>query len=54
MSVTGHFRDAEQISRTVKEAPIIESVDVLLSYPVQKFPRLGRIKLQEMIDAAGV
>ncbi len=52
--VTGHFRDAEQISTTVKDAPIIESVDVLLSYPVRKFPRLGRIKIQEMITVAGI
>lgn len=52
--VTGHFRNAEMISKTVKNAPFLKSVDVLLSYPVRKFPRLGRIKIEEMIAAAGV
>ncbi|MFW9834929.1 MAG: Lrp/AsnC family transcriptional regulator [Candidatus Thorarchaeota archaeon] len=52
--VTDHFRDAEQISRISKTTPFTKSVDVLLSYPVKKFPRLGRIKIEEMIRNAGL
>lgn len=52
--VTEHFRDAEQISLVTKNAPFAKSVDVLLSYPVKKFPRLGRIKIEEMINEAGI
>ncbi|MFX1544539.1 MAG: Lrp/AsnC family transcriptional regulator, partial [Promethearchaeota archaeon] len=54
MFVTEHFRDAEHISLGVKNAPFSESVDVLLSYPVKKFQRLGRIKIEEMIRDAGL
>ncbi|MFW9974994.1 MAG: winged helix-turn-helix transcriptional regulator [Candidatus Thorarchaeota archaeon] len=50
--VTNHFRDAEEISRITKNAPFSKSVDVLLSYPVKKFPRLGKIKIEEMIQDA--
>ena len=52
--VTEHFRDAEQISRAVKNGSLTKSVDVLLSYPVKKFPRLGRIRIEEMISEAGL
>ncbi len=52
--VTEHFRDAERISVALKKAPFPCSVDVLLSYPVKKFPRIGRIRLREMIAAAGI
>ena len=52
--VTEHFRDAEKISRLTKNAQFAKSVDVLLSYPVKKFPRLGRIELEHMIDEAGL
>ncbi|MFW9795556.1 MAG: winged helix-turn-helix transcriptional regulator [Candidatus Thorarchaeota archaeon] len=52
--VTDHFREAEQMSRIAKSAPFSKSVDVLLSYPVKKFPRLGRIKIEEMIQEAGI
>jgi DNA-binding Lrp family transcriptional regulator len=52
--VTEHFRDAEQVSVVTKDAPFSRSVDVLLSYPVKKFPRLGRIKIEEMIRNAGI
>ncbi len=52
--VTEHFRDAEQISRISKSAPFSKTVDVLLSYPVKKFPRLGRIRIEEMISKAGL
>lgn len=51
--VTEHFRDAEQFSRIIKNAPFSKAVDVLLSYPVKKFPRLGQIKISEMISDAG-
>ena len=54
MFVTEHFRDAEQISLVTKNAPFCKSVDVLLSYPVKKFPRLGHIKIEEMIREAGL
>ncbi|MFX1262698.1 MAG: winged helix-turn-helix transcriptional regulator [Promethearchaeota archaeon] len=52
--VTEHFRDAEKISSTAKNAPFSESVDVFLSYPVKKYPRLGRIKIEEMIRDASL
>ena len=52
--VTDHFRDAEEISRVTKNTPFTKKVDVLLSYPVKKFPRLGRIKIEEMIRDAGL
>jgi len=48
--VTKHFREAEQISNLVKNAPFAKCVDVLLSYPVRKFPRLGRIRIEELIS----
>jgi len=51
---TDHFRDARRISSVTKDAPFSESVTVLLSYPVRKFPRLGRIKIEEMINEAGL
>ncbi|OLS29134.1 MAG: putative HTH-type transcriptional regulator [Candidatus Thorarchaeota archaeon AB_25] len=50
--VTEHFRDAEQISRIIKNAVFSKTIDVLLSYPVTKFPRLGRIRIEEMIRDA--
>lgn len=52
--VTEHFRDAEQISQAVKSEPFSKSVDVLLSYPVKKYPRLGWRRIKEMIDEAGI
>jgi DNA-binding Lrp family transcriptional regulator len=52
--VTEHFRDAEKISQLTKSAHFAKSVDVLLSYPVKKFPRLGRTELEQMIDEAGL
>ncbi|MHA2178790.1 MAG: hypothetical protein ACXAAK_10620 [Candidatus Thorarchaeota archaeon] len=52
--VTEHFRDAEQISRTVMNSSFSKCVDVLLSYPVKKFKRLGRIKIEDMIKDAGL
>jgi hypothetical protein len=51
--VTEHFRDAEHISMITKDEVFSKSVDVLLAYPVRKFPRLGRIKIEEMIREAG-
>ncbi|MGY5860593.1 MAG: winged helix-turn-helix transcriptional regulator [Candidatus Thorarchaeota archaeon] len=50
--VTDHFRYAEKISRISKAYPHSKSIDVLLSYPVKKFPRLGRVKIVEMIKEA--
>ncbi|MFX1369820.1 MAG: winged helix-turn-helix transcriptional regulator, partial [Promethearchaeota archaeon] len=52
--VTEHFREAEQISLIVKNAPFSVSVNVLLSYPVKKFPRLGCVKIEELIREAGL
>ncbi|MFX1482258.1 MAG: winged helix-turn-helix transcriptional regulator [Promethearchaeota archaeon] len=52
--VTDHFAAAEVISNSIKKAPFTDVVDVLLSYPVRKFPRLGRIKIEEMIAEAGL
>lgn len=50
--VTEHFREAELIARNVKKAPFSNTVDVLLSYPVRKFTRLGTLRIQEMIQDA--
>ncbi|MHA2027358.1 MAG: winged helix-turn-helix transcriptional regulator [Candidatus Thorarchaeota archaeon] len=52
--VTNHFRDAEKMSRIIKDESFSKSVDVLLSYPVKKFPRLGRTKIEEMLHDAGI
>ncbi|MBE0527216.1 MAG: winged helix-turn-helix transcriptional regulator [Candidatus Thorarchaeota archaeon] len=52
--VTNHFRVAREIARVVRTASYSCSVDVLLSYPVTKFPRVGLIKLQQMIADAGL
>jgi len=52
--VADHFRDAQPIAQTVKNEKFCKSVDILLSYPVRKFPRLGTIKIREMIDDAGL
>ncbi|MFW9960794.1 MAG: winged helix-turn-helix transcriptional regulator [Candidatus Thorarchaeota archaeon] len=52
--VTDHFRDSQRISRIVKNNPHVVSVDVLLSYPVTKFPRLGRTNLEKLLTDAGV
>jgi DNA-binding Lrp family transcriptional regulator len=52
--VTGHFRDAESISKTVKNYAFSNSVDVLISYPVRKFPRFGHTKLKQLISESGV
>ncbi|MFX0108676.1 MAG: winged helix-turn-helix transcriptional regulator [Candidatus Hodarchaeota archaeon] len=50
--VTDHFRDAAIVARGVKEAPFVESADVLLCYPVEKHPRYGQILLEEMLKEA--
>jgi DNA-binding Lrp family transcriptional regulator len=52
--VTDHFRDAQPITQAVKNEDFCHSVDVLLSYPVRKFPRLGTIKIRELIAEAGI
>ncbi len=52
--VTDHFLDAERISKVVKNNPRSVAVDILLSYPVTKFPRLGRTKLEKLLANAGV
>ncbi|MBN2228417.1 MAG: winged helix-turn-helix domain-containing protein [Candidatus Thorarchaeota archaeon] len=52
--VTEHFRDAGPITRKVKGTSFCDSVDVLLSYPVRKFTRIGTLRIQEMICEAGL
>lgn len=52
--VTDHFREASDISRTVKNEVFSCSVDILLSYPVTKFPRVGMLKIQQLIADAGL
>ena len=52
--VTEHFRVAGEMARAVDVAPYSCSVDVLLSYPVTKFPRVGMLKIQQLISKAGV
>ena len=52
--VTDHFRDAQPIAQVVKNEESCLSVDVLLSYPVRKFTRLGTNKIRDMIIEAGI
>ncbi|MBN2228415.1 MAG: winged helix-turn-helix transcriptional regulator [Candidatus Thorarchaeota archaeon] len=52
--VTKHFRDAELISSRIKNECFTKSIDILLSFPVKKFPRLGRIRLEKMISEANL
>ncbi|MFW9845007.1 MAG: Lrp/AsnC family transcriptional regulator [Candidatus Thorarchaeota archaeon] len=52
--VTDHFRDARDIARVVDDETFSCTVDTLLSYPVKKFPRVGMLKIQEMIAEAGI
>ncbi|MFQ5884165.1 MAG: hypothetical protein ACE5IO_03590, partial [Thermoplasmata archaeon] len=51
--VTEHFREAETITRRVTAADFAKATRTMICYPVKKFPRLGQIKLQEMLAAAG-
>jgi hypothetical protein len=52
--VSDHFRDARDIARSTADQSFSCSVDVLLSYPVTKFPRVGTLKIQELIADAGI
>ena len=52
--VTDHFRDARDIARAVNDETFSCGVDTLLSYPVTKFPRVGMLKIQELIAEAGL
>ncbi|MGY5858339.1 MAG: winged helix-turn-helix transcriptional regulator [Candidatus Thorarchaeota archaeon] len=52
--VTDHFRNARDIARAVSSESFSCSVDVLLSYPVTKFPRVGMLKIQQLIAEAGL
>ncbi|MGY5873246.1 MAG: Lrp/AsnC family transcriptional regulator [Candidatus Thorarchaeota archaeon] len=52
--VTDHFRDAREIARAANNEPFSCSVDILLSYPVTKFPRVGMLKIQQLISEAGL
>ncbi|UCE10912.1 MAG: winged helix-turn-helix transcriptional regulator [Candidatus Thorarchaeota archaeon] len=52
--VTEHFRQAEPISRVIKAAPFAVSTNTMICYPVRKYPRLGRIKLEQMLADAGL
>jgi DNA-binding Lrp family transcriptional regulator len=50
--VTDHFRDARNIVRAAAKESFSCSVDVLLSYPVKKFTRVGMLKIQQLIADA--
>ncbi|MHA2068941.1 MAG: winged helix-turn-helix transcriptional regulator, partial [Candidatus Thorarchaeota archaeon] len=52
--VTNHFRESEDVSRAIKQAPFVMSTDTLICYPVRKFPRLGTIVLEKMLAEAGL
>jgi len=52
--VTDHFRDARDFARTVSDEAFSCSVDTLLSYPVKKFPRVGILKIQQLITDTGL
>ncbi|MHA2209652.1 MAG: winged helix-turn-helix transcriptional regulator [Candidatus Thorarchaeota archaeon] len=52
--VTDHFRESDDISRAIKQAPFVKSTDVLICYPVLKFPRLSQLMLQDMLAEAGL
>jgi DNA-binding Lrp family transcriptional regulator len=52
--VTSHFRDARAIAQAVNNETFSCSVDVLLSYPVTKFTRVGMLRIQQLIQDAGL
>jgi len=52
--VTDHFHDAKDFARVVSDEAFSYSVDTLLSYPVKKFPRVGMLKIQQLITDAGL
>ena len=52
--VTDHFRYAKDLAQAVNNEPFSCSVDILLSYPVTKFPRVGMLKIQQLITEAGL
>ncbi|MHA1929251.1 MAG: hypothetical protein ACTSV2_11815 [Candidatus Thorarchaeota archaeon] len=52
--VTNHFRDAKELAQAVNNEPFSCSVDILLSYPVTKFPRVGMLKIPELISEDGL
>lgn len=51
--VTEHFRESDDISRALKHAPFAKSTNVLICYPVHKFPRLSQLMFQDMLAEAG-
>jgi DNA-binding Lrp family transcriptional regulator len=51
--VTDHFRESDEISRAIKQAPFAKSTSVLICYPVHKFPRLSQLMLQEKLADVG-
>ncbi len=52
--VTDHFRESDEISRAIKQAPFVKSNNVLICYPVHKFPRLSQLMLQEKLTKEGL
>jgi DNA-binding Lrp family transcriptional regulator len=52
--VTNHFRESEEVSRVIKQAPFVKSTSTLICYPVRKFPRLSTIILEEKLTEAGL
>ncbi|MFW9799842.1 MAG: winged helix-turn-helix transcriptional regulator [Candidatus Thorarchaeota archaeon] len=51
--VTEHFREAETITKRITATRFTRATRTMICYPVRKFPRLGQVKLQEMLAASG-
>jgi DNA-binding Lrp family transcriptional regulator len=49
-----NHQEAEQISNRIREASFVISTTILLSFSAAKFPYFTEIKLQELLDEAGV
>lgn len=52
--VVQNMQVAEQIARTIKNAPFVKSIAVSVQFSETKFPWLGELKLREMIQNAGL
>ncbi len=52
--VTEHFRESDDISRAIKQAPFVKSTSVLICFPVHKFTRLSQLMLQEKLVEEGL
>ncbi|MGY5858810.1 MAG: winged helix-turn-helix transcriptional regulator [Candidatus Thorarchaeota archaeon] len=48
--VIDHFRDAESMSRSVCQCPMIDTVKTIFPFPTKKNIRLQRLRLEELLE----